>query len=265
MGTPSHDPEVLDALGTVQQYLSDSIAPISAADSVFVLMSRPAGILAPEIRAWTASQYQGQGAMVPLSDYLYHAAKKLHALGQLRLLPKDALTKYLDSLTEFLLDYCPEEDRALLRENLRNLDRVEDATAAPLPYVYRQVGATHVRESRGDFGGEEAVRRSRRFALLLERLENLTATAGGGAGGIEQQKQAIPRLLAAIAENSQSGPELQRVQEVLSHVGLESGMDQVFRTLSRSLPGWALTLPPEGGESDEPPGRTAWWRPCGRS
>ena len=82
------DPDVKEALLELQRYLSDSLAPLMVAESINLLLDHPANLAANEVQAWTVAQFRGRGANVPISDYLYHAVEKLHAMGHLRARPQ---------------------------------------------------------------------------------------------------------------------------------------------------------------------------------
>ncbi len=124
------DPDVREALFELQRYLSDTLAPLMVADSVNLLLDYPVDLAANEIQTWTAAQFRS-GKPVPVSDYLYHAVEKLHAMGQYHLVPKDSLQRYLDDLKPLVLDLCPAADRELLAQNLGRLGKTESMLAAP--------------------------------------------------------------------------------------------------------------------------------------
>jgi hypothetical protein len=90
------NPELQEALLELSQYLSDSVPPLVVADSIQVLMKYPPQAVLPTLRTWTAAQYRGSAASsVPISDYLFHAIKKIHMMGEFRLVPREPLDAYL--------------------------------------------------------------------------------------------------------------------------------------------------------------------------
>src|SRR5690349_4094294 len=86
--------ELRAALGELSQYLSDRIPPLIVADSVTLLFDAPAELVASQINVWAARQQQ-EAPEVASSDFLYHAVKKVAILGELDLVPKDALARHL--------------------------------------------------------------------------------------------------------------------------------------------------------------------------
>ena len=217
-GQPTN-PELQEALLELSQYLSDSVPPLVVADSMQVLMKYPPQAVLPTIRAWTAAQYRGAAASsVPISDYLFHALKKIHMMGEFRLVPREPLDAYIATLKPVVLPMCPEEDRAMLIENLSHLGEQATADASPVQTIFRQAGgesgsrsaaptraqgaaagsasasaggspaSSGSAASAADSSGSpaEAMQGFRRFSLLLERLEAsgaLRTSAPAGPGG----------------------------------------------------------------------------------
>jgi len=132
---------VQEGLYDLGQYLSDQVAPLVVADGFTTLMEQPPDLVAAEIQNWTAMQYRGSGEQLPVSDYLYHAVKKLMLLGDYGLIPKETLLPYLEALVPKLVEICPEPDRAFLIENLRTL-RTEPLLTTPAAVIHRQAGST---------------------------------------------------------------------------------------------------------------------------
>src|SRR5262249_26518992 len=148
------------------------------------------------IRAWTAAQYRGAAASsVPLSDYLFHALKKIHMMGEFRLVAREPLEAYLGQLKQVVLALCPDEDKAMLLENLARLGEAAGATAIPpAQNTHRQAGTETRAGASASTGpaaprGVEAVAAAasadalRRFSVLLERLEAQGAIGAALAGG----------------------------------------------------------------------------------
>ena len=154
MNGVANDPKVAEALGELQQYLSDAISPLVVADSIALLLGVPPEIVADEIRSWTTSQHRRLGANVPISDYLYHAIRKLYVMGEFTLVSKEAMAAYLEVLEGYLLVLCPAEDRDLLRENLAHLGDVRSDLAAPVATLHRAIEEEAPRR-RGRGDGED--------------------------------------------------------------------------------------------------------------
>jgi hypothetical protein len=77
-----------EALSVFQEYLSDQVAPLLLVDEAEVLTSAPASLLATEIQKWISLQYRSAGDPTPVSDYLYHVARKIQHVRELQLLPE---------------------------------------------------------------------------------------------------------------------------------------------------------------------------------
>jgi len=233
MVEPAADPEVREALTELDLYLSDIVPPLVVAGSAQLLLGRAPELVAAAIRSWTAGQY-GKSGEASVSDYLYHAVKKIHMLGEFRLVPQEPLEAYLAALKSLVLADCPEEERAALSENLARLGEAAAAsTAAPVARLHRKSA-----ESRAPSGGaasaqEEAVHR--RLALYLHRLESQARQAAVAPGGA-----ALSDTLAAAAREARTAGEVEGYLSKLRDLGLPVGTADVFRALAGSLPAWAL-------------------------
>jgi hypothetical protein len=182
-------PVVREALSELQRYLSDSLAPLMVADAINLLLEHPAALVANEIQVWTVAQFRGRSQNVPISDYLYHAVEKIHAMGQYNLVPRPALQKFIADLSDCVLAFCPPADRDLLIQNLGRLGEAGNVEAAPVEVLRRQgttVGApiaTKSSESPATLP-PETVTGLRQLSLLLERLGPLggrqVPTSGAG-------------------------------------------------------------------------------------
>lgn len=253
MTAPSDNPELREALYELQQYLSDRLAPLMVADSLGMLVTLPPQLTAAEIQAWISAQYHGEGAKVPVSDYLFHALRKIHVVGDFRLVPEASLSAYLRELKVLLLEFCPEEDRELLRTNLARLGESTSGPPPPVEILHRQPG--------GEAGGltaaplaatstapavpvnAEIARGMRRFTLLLERLARTPLPAGAAP---DAHRELVSQAVAQAAQSASSGQEMDQYLEKLRQTGMAAHTDQLFRALGDSLPGWSVPLPAGG-------------------
>jgi hypothetical protein len=251
--------DVQEALFELQQYLSDRLAPLMVADSVSLLTGHPPALAAGEIQRWTLAQYRGTATAVPVSDYLFHAVKKLHALGELQLLPASILDDYLSKLGEEILRVCPEDDRELLATNLAALGKPQGGPADAVGIVYRQPGSGDLgtaplassatalaagRSPAGEALSPEATRGLRRFTLLLEQLARAPALAPGAPSapvGHERRREVVSEAVAAAVASAASGQELDGHLAQLQRMGVAGRTEQIFQDLASSLPGWALS------------------------
>jgi hypothetical protein len=253
MTAPSDNPELQEALYELQQYLSDRLAPLMVADSLGMLVTLPPEVVAAEIQTWISAQYHGAGAKVPISDYLFHALRKIHEVGDFRLIPEAALSAYLQELKVLLLEFCPEDDRELLRTNLGRLGESTAGPPPPVEILHRQPG--------GEAGGlaaaplaaastppavpvsAEIARGMRRFTLLLERLARTPLPASSAP---DAHRELLSQAVAQAAHSASSGQEMDQYLEKLRQTGVAAHTDQLFRALGDSLPGWSVPLPAGG-------------------
>jgi hypothetical protein len=245
-------PEVRSALFELQRYLSDQVAPLMVVDSVEVLMEQPPKLVASEIHAWTSSQFRGQGAEIPISDYLFHAVKKLVHFSSLRLIPKPRMARYLMKLREPVLEICPPEDRAFLAKNLDVLGESESGFESASS-VFRQPGTESklaiARQSRG--GGPLAPgteRLAHRMGLAIERLQRLAPPGSPStAAATAQHGSVVSEAVTSAASLSRSPQELDEHLDRIRDAGVDLNPTQLFRFLGNSLPEWAVPL----GEASE--------------
>jgi hypothetical protein len=189
------DPTVREALVELQRYLSDNLAPLMVADAVNILLERPAELVANEIQVWTVAQFRGRSQNVPISDYLYHAVEKIHAMGQYDLVPRAPLHQYIEELSGCVLAFCPPEDRNLLIQNLSRLGEAGSVVAAPVEMLRRQGTNAGAPIATKAVSTESAaslppgvVSDMRHLSMLLERLgplENLRPAPPGAEGRAE--------------------------------------------------------------------------------
>ncbi len=263
--------ELQEAILELQQYLSDSVPPLVVADSIQLLLKYPPEAVIPTIRDWTAAQYRGAAAgRLPVSDYLFHALKKIHMMSEFKLVPHEPMNAYLGQLKPIVMTLCPAEDREILAQNLSRLGEATttSASVSPVQQVHRQMESTTVaggrRASPSDPDAEtaagasaagtvsgDALRGLKRVSLFLERLE-----AAGGLGGAAAAAggSSLPapasEALAFAARSSQSKEELEQTLGRLKALGLETGTDSLFRALALSVPGWVA--PPAAASAAGP-------------
>ncbi len=273
-------PELQDALHDLNQYLSDNVAPLIVTDAVTLLMAQPPELMAAEIQNWTLLQYQGAREQMPVSDYLFHAVKKLALLGDFGLISKDQILPYIERLAPVLASLCPEGDRQFFFDNLQKLARPQPLLATPVTVIHRQMGtqsrlatdqaapapATAAAAPLRSAGPvptalpsvappvvpEDNARLSRLVTILLDRYErDLGVAAAPGSPAPAAGPRPDPgQLIAAVANNSATGRELDQDLARLKSLGIDAGMDQVFSFLGNSIPGWSLPVGPTPAADD---------------
>jgi hypothetical protein len=238
--------EVREAVIELQQYLSDRVAPLMVVDSLALLVHQPPQLLAAEIAAWAAYQ-RTSAADLSVADLLFHGARKIAMMGELDLVPKEEIGHCLEGLTAALPPQCPEEQRELLRQNLERLGQAALAgvTASAIPVLERQPGAKPAQDP-GATLSPEATLGLRRLSLFLERLQPLVAGTPASAVPPEQRREVASQFMTAAAVQSSTSKELEQHLAPLREFGVDTTMDQVLRTLARTLPGWG-SLPSASG------------------
>ena len=237
--------EVRAAVEDVQAYLSDLVAPLLVADSIELLLSQTPELGVETLRAWVTGQARHQGPGSSLGDFLYHAVKKLHHLGELKLVAPEPLQQWLAGVIDGLAAHAPPADQEALRAQLRQACAVE-AALTPAVGILQRPGilapppdaATAARSAADASQNEEMARNLRQFALLLSRL---APRAGETPDGGERAELA-PQILVTAAQTARTQQEFEQYLASISKAGLmkEVRMSDLFTTLSRSLPDWFL-------------------------
>jgi hypothetical protein len=259
-------PRVQDALQDLQSYLSDEIPPLFFVDSLQQLFEAPPQIVAAQIASWSTSQYSATDTL-PTSDYLFHAAKKIHLICELELFPEQAIKEFLARLEPELLAVCPEVDRAGLKQDLKRLDLAVGVQSAPgVEVVYRRSGSeskgrserprTAGADTAAGSGAETSVSSSfvgglKKLDFLLDNLQRRAATMTGE--GKQPAADTFKRLSGEVVTQAatwvDSGEEMERLLQELGRRGLPVSTDQILALLAARLPDWAPQNP--GGEVQE--------------
>ncbi len=239
METTAAEVKVREALSAIGQYFADTIPPLHAAESLGVLLHQPAQLMASEIITWVSSQYRTKEENAAVADYLFHAVCKLQYLAHLQLISEQQLAPYLGSVKPLLLEYCPAEDRPALAENFNHIVIAETATEVPINYIYRQRNYGESEPGLWDRPVSQQAR-DRRLSILWNRLKSETRQPAA-PGGSERREALVPHLIATATSDTHSGEEFRKFQENLKSLGINSATDQIFRILSQSLPGWAVS------------------------
>ena len=189
------------------------------AGAVELLASQPPVLVAEQIRGWTAAQYQGRTASLPVSDYLFHALKKIHLLAELKLVPTDKALRLLGGILPLLETFCPEEDRGLLRDNVSRLGSAATTLTSPVETIYRQVGSEQPLASRGRPADAPGPHRRRPC-----RGRGAPPAVSAGAARDERRRGPRPRALR---------PPRGAAREVASEGGLEEAVGRPHRPAAR--------------------------------
>jgi hypothetical protein len=264
----TNNPVAQEALDALRTYLSDSIAPLIFAESVEDLLKMPVRATGAEILGWVASQSH-IGDAVRTADYLYHAVKKIHLLGELELLPKERLRVFISALRPILLESCPNHEREELTKEFANLEQAKGDITPHSGVMHMPTGAQSIATP-----GTSAARRTveptrsvlddRRVGLLLHRLGSLLSEqpmvpagmvqAGAVPAGVLTRSPLVAGIISEAAALAQNATELESSLGQLQSYGVPAVQDGIVRLLGQSLPNWA---PPVATDEEQAPPQQA--------
>lgn len=264
MNDKTADPQIVAALYEFQQYLADKVPPLTVADSIELLLHNDPRVLASEIQSWTAAQFRGKGPAFPIADYLFHSLKKIHLIGELRLIEPKSVALFLERLKPLVSDVCPAEDR---EQFLKSLELMETESASgnidALAENIYHTGSSRISQATAAPVTEEAAQSLRRFSLLLERLHttsdqpspesNSDAIRSLEVDAIETREQIAAKMITTAAATSTTSAELNSFLEQIRRAGIDTAPGKVFRALGESLPPWPVPQLSEEDRSRFPP------------
>jgi len=242
--------DVQSALAEIQRYLLDQIPPLTAADSIEILIQQPPQLLMRQIHAWAVEQKRVAG--FPMSDLLFHALKKVHLFGNLKLLERPLVDGYLDKLTTLAMEFCPPEDRESLKTNLVAMRDSRNISVSAVDIVRPDSAAAKPVAPRGP-AGDLVSRSAHRLSLVIDRLSRFlpgrssdsTGEAPSPGAPAAPVEQPAAQLVTMAAASSTSEEELDRyIQSIRPYTG-EGEASNLIRLLAGSVPAWDLVVPPE--------------------
>lgn len=268
----TRDADLETAVLEFQRYLGDELAPLMVQESVEWLLRRPPELTARAVLGWVEAQDRGPAAANGIAGYLYHAVKKLHLFSEFDLVEPRVLESFLSAVSRLVVQACPDHERAALRVRLSRLGETETTLSAPVNLLHRERGSAEEeaelaeRENDPDETEEQhesasaaPVGPSRRMTALMDRLRTSPddAPAEAPAGQVDDaepgeritvRKELIAQLLSTAALESKSQTEFDAFVAELRSQGIVAELGEVFRTLGRTVPGWAVASA-EGAET----------------
>ena len=234
--------DVQTALFDLQRYLLDQIPPITAVEAVETLMGQPPQLLMRQVNAWMLEQSRLQS--VPASDFLFHALKKVHMTGELKLLDRTVVTRYLDSLIPLAMQLCPPEDRELLRSSLLAMRDSRNIAATKIDVAAQRIGGAGAaaRSKASSDGGDAAAQTARRLSLVIDRLSRQLSGAGAapGAPPAKVTPQAAAQLVTMAAASSADDEQLKDYMERIRPLTGQQQDANVFHILGEAMPSWEV-------------------------
>ncbi|HEY8132809.1 MAG TPA: hypothetical protein VII12_13070, partial [Thermoanaerobaculia bacterium] len=160
--------DVQTALIDIQRYLMDQIPPLTASDAIETLMTQPPQLLMRQIHAWAMEQSRLQQAA--MSDFLFHALKKVYLFASLKLLDRAAVEAYLNGVIPLAMQACPADERELLRSHLVALrDSVNTLGASAMVEISKAQTPKPPEAPKGPLS-DVVARSARRLGLVIDRL-----------------------------------------------------------------------------------------------
>lgn len=233
------DAEVREALYDFERYLLDQIPPLTAGDSIETLMRQPPEMMVRLIHSWAVQQSRVQPTA--MCDFLFHALKKVHLCGALKVIEPAAVDEYMARVIPHALQACPVNERDLLLSHLAAMRTSQNLSVAPVPVLQdMNAGVSRGAEKRDP---ETIVERSaRRLSLVIDRLAKFLPKAAAASGQPAQPLPAAPmaELVTMAAASANSKRELEEYIQTLRPYTGEADPENLFRILARGVPGWEL-------------------------
>jgi hypothetical protein len=225
--------EIQTALFDLQRYLLDQIPPITAWDSIETLMEQPPELFMRQVHAWIVEQGRLQAA--PVSDFIFHALKKVFMVGELKLIDRSAVLAYLDRVEPLALQICPPGDRDVLKKNLEAMRISRSMSSARVDLGAQSGAPAPAPERKG--GDPELAQTAKRFSLIIERL------ARGVGAEAKPTPQAVGQLVSLAAASSHNEQELAEYMKRVRPIAGETKDANLFKLIGDSLPSWDVVLP----------------------
>src|SRR5262249_14395356 len=227
--------DIQGALFDLQRYLLDQTPPITAWDSIETLMGQPPELLMRQVHAWIIEQSRMQSA--PVSDFIFHALKKIFMIGELKLIDRGAVLAYLDRIEPLALQICPESDRELLKTNLAAMRTARNITLTKVE-LEGQGGGGPAPERKAPLDADMA-QTAKRFSLIIERLSRRM-------GDSKPTPQAVGQLVSLAAASSRNEAELSEYLKRVKPISGDTSDDvNLFKVLGDSLPSWDFVAAPK--------------------
>ena len=232
---PGTDPAIKEAIRDIYDYLADKTPPLMVAESVALVMSGTPDGVAADLHAWAQRQRESQPD-VHLADLAFHALRKLHLIGEFKLVDPETLSLHLRQVGEALIDLLPFEDREGLGRRLAKLGESEMVRTGPIGLLHRQPGERTSAPA-------EPVRNPPTPTTPPATDASVPRPEGMPSASDPARSRLIAETLATGAAQATNEKELEDHLRRLRPLGVSSGADEVFRSLGRGIPDGAA--PPE--------------------
>src|SRR5688572_28713751 len=211
-------------------------------------MQQPPAVTVREINAWALEENRRQS--VAVVDCLFHALKKIHLLGSLKLFDRKDIDQFIENLTPAALQACPSEHREILRSNiaaLRSASHAEVSRPSVGPSHWQGSGLRNLDGTGGAPAGS-----MRLLSLMIERLARMlpakmVAESDPSAQPVAEvvREDPVPAMVAMATASANSEQELKVYIESLAPYTAHTQGEGLFRILSANVPDWDVKVPPE--------------------
>jgi len=271
--------DVREALWELGRYLSDELAPLMAADSIHTLMLCPPQLTAKGIVDWAATQNRGMHAQLTFSDCAFHSLKKVRHIGELDLVPREAIEEFIAQLVRLLLEHCPFGERERFAESIGHLGDGESSLASAVHFLHRPPGsagssatgavtgtvdgpavppghvvvavpagavatgtvpAAAVMAAPAPAPQQDYAQNLARVSLIMERLEQHLRRVENTSPVGGSSTEALSRLVEAAAVAARSPGELASQLKRIGQMGVQTPVGELLKSIGRQMPGWVL-------------------------
>ncbi len=208
-------------------------------------MAEPPQLMMKQIHSWAVEQSRFQQAA--MSDFLFHALKKIYLFASLKLLDRAAVEGYLNKVIPLAMQACPPDEREALRTNLVALRDSADLLASASGAVV-DVSPSHKKPEppRGPLT-DVIAKSARRLGLVIDRLTKYvkpSAPIAAPAGEpVPFLSQPAAELLTMAAASSTSDKELREYIENLKPYTGDNDPANLLHLLGQSVPSWDIVVP----------------------
>lgn len=236
-----------------QRYLLDQIPPLTASDAVQTLMGQPPQLMMKQVHAWALEQSRFQEAS--MSDFLFHALRKVYVFASLKLVERAAVETYLNTVVPLAMQICPPDERELLRKNLVALRDSADLLASSTAGTV-EISRTPTAKPAAPKGPltDVVARSARRLGLVIDRLAKYIKPLSPGAPAAPASPLAAPsddvptfqpaaELLTMAAASSASEAQLREYIDSLRPYTGDSDPANLLHLLAKSVPSWDIVVP----------------------
>ena len=215
--------------------------------------------VADPLHSWAVEQSRFQQAA--MSDFLFHALKKIYLFASLKLVDRAAVEGYLNKVIPLAMQTCPAEEREVLNTNLMALRDSADLLASASGAVVDVSRTSRKPEPAHGPLTDVIAKSARRLGLVIDRLTKYVKPSAPVASPTGTpapfRPQPAAELLTMAAASSTSDQELREYIENLRPYTGDNDPANLLHVLGRSVPSWISRA------NSAPLSRKTTWLPSG--